>query len=205
MLVKVRTREVWLNTMASLIAPVFQEAGLTLPPKVRISCGWPSSRAMATAGATSRTVGQCWPIEASADGNTEIFVSPCIADGGEAAAILVHELCHAVDGNKNGHKAPYRRIALAVGLTGKMTATHAGPELAERLNALCQAIGQYPHATLDLDLSGRKKQGTRMLKLICPECGYTVRTTAKWIEAGLPTCPCGPELQQAPSEEEEPE
>lgn len=25
----------------------------------------------------------------------------------------------------------------------------------------------------------------------CPECGYTVRTTARWIAEGLPTCPCG--------------
>jgi hypothetical protein len=29
--------------------------------------------------------------------------------------------------------------------------------------------------------SGPKPQGTRMLKLVCPEDGYTVRTTAKWL------------------------
>jgi hypothetical protein len=33
-----------------------------------------------------------------------------------------------------------------------------------------------------------------MLRLECPACGYTCRTTAKWIEVGLPTCPCGEEM-----------
>jgi hypothetical protein len=34
-----------------------------------------------------------------------------------------------------------------------------------------------------------KKQGTRMLKAECPECGYTIRLTKKWADVGLPTCP----------------
>lgn len=42
-----------------------------------------------------------------------------------------------------------------------------------------------------------KKQSTRMLKVICPGCGYTVRTTQKWIDIGLPTCPCGEEMEVA--------
>lgn len=193
-LVKVRTREVWLTAMARHLAPLFREAGSPLPPNLRISCGWPSHRAMA-GSSKARAIGQCWPIEASADAHIEVFISPCIAEAREAAAILVHELVHAVDGNRHGHKAPFRRVALAVGLTGKMTATAAGPALAERLNSLCEQAGPYPHATLDMSLSGRKKQSTRMHKLECPDCGYTVRTTAKWIEAGMPTCPCGEEMQ----------
>jgi hypothetical protein len=84
-----------------------------------------------------------------------------------------------------------------------MTATSAGADLEERLNDLIQKHGPYPHATLDQTLSGKKKQSTRMLKLECPACGYTVRTTAKWIEAGLPTCPCGEEMQPEDQQEEE--
>lgn len=38
------------------------------------------------------------------------------------------------------------------------------------------------------------KAGTRLLKLEC-KCGYTVRTTQKWIEVGMPTCPCGEEME----------
>lgn len=72
----------------------------------------------------------------------------------------------------------------------EMRATVAGPELKERLNALSAELGPYPHAGLNLG-AGRKKQGTRMLKCVCGSCGYTARTTGKWIETlGAPLCPC---------------
>lgn len=38
-------------------------------------------------------------------------------------------------------------------------------------------------------LAGPPVQGTRMLKCQCPECGYTVRTTRKWIDVATPVCP----------------
>lgn len=53
-----------------------------------------------------------------------------------------------------------------------------------------------------------KKQTTRMLKVVCPdeECPhndagspYLVRTTRKWIECGLPACPCGAAMVLDPS------
>ena len=35
------------------------------------------------------------------------------------------------------------------------------------------------------------KQSTRLIKCECAECGYTMRTTTKWIETlGAPLCPC---------------
>ena len=35
-----------------------------------------------------------------------------------------------------------------------------------------------------------EKQGTRLLKCRCASCGYTVRTTRKWLDlAGPPTGP----------------
>jgi hypothetical protein len=49
--------------------------------------------------------------------------------------------------------------------------------------------------------SGPKKQGTRMIKVQCSsecECGgYVVRTTAKWIEVGMPVCPFGTVMEVA--------
>jgi hypothetical protein len=38
---------------------------------------------------------------------------------------------------------------------------------------------------------GMPHQTTRMLKLACGGCGYTVRTTEKWLKTGVPTCHCG--------------
>ena len=71
-----------------------------------------------------------------------------------------------------------------------MTATVAGPALRERLNALLSRMPDYPHRTLDVRVN-EKKQGTRLLKIVCPACGYTARTTRQWLGRGLPTCPCG--------------
>ena len=42
------------------------------------------------------------------------------------------------------------------------------------------------------------KQTTRMLKCECPACGYTVRTTRKWLDIAVPTCPvCLFDLEEA--------
>ncbi|KKL59632.1 hypothetical protein LCGC14_2213430 [marine sediment metagenome] len=73
-----------------------------------------------------------------------------------------------------------------------MTATHAGEELVDRLRVLTKGIGAYPHAKISVHSD--KKQGTRMLKLLCPACGYLARTTKKWIEMGTPTCMCGKKM-----------
>lgn len=34
----------------------------------------------------------------------------------------------------------------------------------------------------------------RMRKLACDECGYIAYTSRRWIEHGLPLCPCGTHL-----------
>jgi len=39
------------------------------------------------------------------------------------------------------------------------------------------------------------KQKGRNHKIVCPKCGYPVRTSLKWIRVGLPTCPCGTQME----------
>lgn len=56
-------------------------------------------------------------------------------------ATLVHELVHTAVGTRVRHRAPFRRLALAVGLRGRMTATVAGPALGN-LAALRSLEGQ---------------------------------------------------------------
>jgi hypothetical protein len=53
--------------------------------------------------------------------------------------------------------------------------------------AIIDSLGPYPHAALTMN--SKKVQGTRMLKAVCPSCGYTVRLTSKWANLGLPSCP----------------
>lgn len=49
----------------------------------------------------------------------------------------------------------------------------------------------------------KKGPGSRMHKCECPDCGYIVRTSRKWIEVGVPTCPCGTVMVYEEPEEAE--
>jgi hypothetical protein len=193
------TRETWLLQLTDRLRPLFVAAGFTLPKNIRVSCGWPTRRAIVATG-KSRTLGQCFPTSASAEGRVELFITPALADGFKVAEVLTHELCHTIDNCESGHGPAFRRVATAVGLCGKMTATVAAPALADRLNGLLEILPPYPHVVLDMT-KGQKKEGTRLIKIECQECGWTARTTQKWIDEGLPTCACGAEMIESPPPE----
>lgn len=178
-----KTREEWLVDLIEKLRPMFSEAGLEIPA-VRISCSWPSR-------SIRKRLGECWFGKAAADGSRQMFITPLRDESAEVAEIVVHELIHGCLPDGTGHKKPFKDAMKRIGLEGRAIATTAGPELRERLNTLCLALGDYPHAALSLADAPGKKQGTRMLKLECPQCGYVVRTTAKWLDAGLPVCVCG--------------
>lgn len=188
---KYKTREQWLNAAVDLMRPLFKENFNPIPKKVRVTCGWPSKSALA---AKSRRIGECWSPSASGDKVTEMFISPYLHDvanpGLGVLETLVHEAVHAAVGVEHGHKAPFGKMARAIGLEGKLTSTHAGETLMKQIKAWAKKLGQYPHAKLDYTKGPRKKQGTRLIKCECSECGYTVRTTKKWlVEVGAPICP----------------
>jgi hypothetical protein len=183
-------REAWLEEAVELAKPLFEKAGYTIP-KVRVSTGWPVRGGMA---AKKRVIGECWSREAASDTIPQIFISPWLQeviclDGG-VLPTLVHEICHAVVGNENKHNKVFRACARSVGLEGKITATHAGDELKESCRCWSESLGEYPHCRLSGLRSPHKKQGTRMIKIECDECGYVARTVQKWIdEVGPAHCP----------------
>lgn len=182
------TREAWLQRGAALIASrIFAAAGIEVPV-VKTSCSWPGG------GSARKRIGECWAKRMSEAGINEIFISPVISDAIAALDILTHELVHASDDCASGHGAEFVRRARAVGLEGKPTATVAGAALRAKLAEIANALGPYPHATLNL--SGRKKQTTRMIKVKCldEECGGVFRASRQHIEraAGDLCCPfCG--------------
>lgn len=178
-------REAWLERAVAALRPDLEAAGYPVPPRVRVACGFPSTRALSQKKAR---VGECWDAKASADGANEILISPRVHEPVLALDVLVHELGHAAVGLECGHKGPFRKFMRAVGLEGKPTSTHAGERLRTRLDALAAELGPYPHSAFTA-LQRAKKQTTRLVKCECPECGYTVRTTTKWLEVGPPHCP----------------
>ena len=150
-----------------VFAPVME--GVIPDLSYRVSCSFPGGP-----GKKKGVVGQCWSPKASGDNTTEIFISPVEDRAVEVLDTLVHENVHRIVGNKHGHKAPFKRLALKVGLEGKMTSTHAGEALREKLTELSEELGTYPHAKV-IPGEGKKKQSTRMLKIVCPECDNVAR------------------------------
>lgn len=177
-------REAWLTEGIRCFEAWFRDRGHELPEGMRVTCGFPSGRALN--GSKSQCIGQCWNATASKDQTIEIMVSPVLDEPLRVLGVLAHELIHAAVGPEVGHKGAFRRLATALGLIGKMTATQEGPAFLELVAPILEHLGPYPHAALDA--RGRKKQTTRLIKAECPECGYTVRVTTKWLDIGPPRC-----------------
>src|SRR5260370_36002351 len=106
-------------------------------------------------------------------------------DRERAAGRLAQELVNAT--GRQGHGSHFAKLARAIGLEGKMTATTEGDAFKQAIAPILEAVGPYPHA--ELSKKTRTKQGTRLLKLQCPMCPYTVRITRKWLaEGGATAC-----------------
>ena len=193
-------RERWLTECIKHLRADFEAAGFPLPEKIRASCSWPSKSGLA---AKKRRIGEAWSAKNSGDNSFEVFVSPVLKDPIEVAATLVHELVHCAVGLEDGHRGRFPACAKAVGLEGKMTATKAGETLTKRLEELTARVGPYPHAELKHS-NAPPKQGTRMLKVVCEDCGCVVRMTRKWLdEVGEPTCACGGRMVEEESDSED--
>ncbi|WOH61958.1 transcription elongation protein SprT [Bradyrhizobium sp. BWC-3-1] len=205
-------RETWLNQLAELMAPRFEEMGKPIP-KFRVAVGWTS------AGKTSKVGGECWHSNNSADNVFEILCAPIVDDSMEVAAILAHELSHAAAGFKHGHKGDFAKLMAALGLSRPFTSSIAGPRFKEWVQPFLDKLGNIPHARImlkpertprevaedagdegvDEDEGGssnqKKKQTTRMLKATCDKevdgqpCGYTVRLSKKWAQQLGACCP----------------
>ncbi len=183
------TREAWLNAMTDLLRPDFEEIA-PLPDNVRMTCGFPSRGGRP---GKKQALGECWPSGQSEDGHFEVFITPMRHDPVTVAGILVHELVHTAVGCEEGHRGEFRSVAIAIGLEGKMTETHVGEGLKSILQDHVDRLGPYPHASLSL--TEKPPQSTRMKKITCPSCDYLVRTSQKWLDIGVPTCPCGTEMK----------
>lgn len=179
-----QARHAWLERATIDLVEEFEEIGFNVPGNIRVSIGWPGGR-----GAKNKTIGQCWYPAASSDSFHEIFISPRLADTVEILATLAHEIAHTIAGPTAKHGAAFKKVATAIGLEGKMTATHAGQKFADWAHRWMVQGGEYPAGSLND--ARAVKQTTRLVKAECGDCGYTVRVTRKWLdEVGAPICPC---------------
>lgn len=184
---KHKTREQWLEAAVNLLTKkLFEPAEFTVPA-VRVSVGWPGGR-----GKKKGVVGQCFASVTAADKVAQIFVSPVSGDPVTVLATVAHELVHAIDDCKSGHKGDFIKIARKIGFEHAWTSSdNRSQDLSDKLETYAEKLGEYPHAVIRLE-ERPTVQKTYMLKVMCPEDDdYFVRMTqTKLDEYGAPKCPC---------------
>lgn len=196
-----RAREEWLLRAVAGIDPWIRacsdETTVYEPPeKFQVAFSLPK-------GNPRKIVGQAWDPAHTDDGVWHIMVSPTHSDPLEIIGTLLHERVHTVVGIEAGHKRPFKRLCDLLGMEGKPTHAHIGPEgeLHDKALALIEELGPLPHSALDLS-KGRKKK-TRppaggWIKLVSKtDRSYILRISPKAIELGMPTDPWGEELERA--------
>lgn len=177
------TREEWLTAAVQALRPMFGSHGVTLPARIRVACGFPSTYTR------SGTLAECWADTESADQTYEILISPTLAEPVAVLTQLIGAMAHAAPGAMSHTSNAYIELAGNLGLcpAGDNWRQILGAEdFPQTYAPILADLGAYPHAPI---LTGSKKtQTTRMLKAVCPTCGYTIRLSAKWADKGLPTC-----------------
>lgn len=183
------TREEWLLRAIDALRPDFEAIEAKLPSDIRVSIGWMGGR-----GKKVGVIGQCWMPEAVEDQQPAIFLIPTLKEPVDILAVLVHELVHA-SGQRQHRAGAFGKVAGKVGLVGPWTGTSPSEPLKAKLAVLAEKLGPFPHSKITAGTltgkAGPRIQSTRMLKLVCPDCGYTVRTTRKWLDIATPGCTNG--------------
>jgi hypothetical protein len=187
------TREQWLNAAVDELRPMFQAlAPFPAAQRIRVTCGFPSN------WKRSKALGECHPAENSDDKHFEILIAPTMASPRDVFAVLVHEVAHTCAGQMN-HGRLFGQTCEALGLLPHAQrgykATVPCDKFDDLFAGIIDSLGDYPHA--ELSTASTKVQATRLLKCVCNGCGWTFRTTAKWVAQGLPTCGCGSNFVEA--------
>lgn len=173
---KFSTRDEWLEAAKVLLDPLF--VGTPAKPRaIRASVGFPAG---SRSSKSLRTIGIChYNAE---DATPQIWIHPEIVDPARVLDILVHELAHAYLPVGTGHGGDFKRTAEAVGLTGRMVATVAGPDFTAVAKRLLAVLGPYPHSRLTYSEARGRKQTTRQILVDCP-CGIKFRASRTVLES----------------------
>lgn len=198
MTAKFKTRDEWLAAAAATLTAWIKEHGGVVPEGVRCSCG------MAKGKGADKAIGICYHGEGFEDGLPQIWICPTQGEDVRVLDILLHELIHAATpGEKHG--GDFKRIAKALGLMGKMTATYAeeGSFLHDRLKGLCQQLGPYPHSAFKPKPKEKKPSKREQVRLYSPEneeYSLQMRKT-RFEEFGPPQDPWGNIMVQKDGDE----
>ena len=142
------------------------------------------------------TLGQCHYKQSTGNNKHEIIISNRLNGNGKKtdstriAHVVLHEMIHTCTYG-HGHKGAFKRLALALGMSGKMTSTENGEDLEERMKTeIVDVLGKFPHKAVT---TVTKRKGSRLLKITCTQCNIVMRASAKVcdkiIYQDCPACP----------------
>lgn len=206
-------REEWLNRMAELMAPRFAEMGFPLK-KYRVSVGFTSAgqRSATAAEVWHESVSEdgTYEILVMPD-QVEPYLLACHLAHELAHIAVGFDQKHGGDFAKVCTALGMNRPMTAT-TPGPAFKEWVAPFL-EQLGAMPHAKLKFDRRTLakpgkasapgagqgdngaapEFRVGGKStappKQTTRLIKCVCGGCGYTVRTTQKWLDVGAPHCP----------------
>jgi hypothetical protein len=182
-------REQWLDAAVDLFREHFKQAGIKLPKKIQASVGWPSF------AMKSAVIAESWPKKVSKDNTSHIFISPKLSDPVEVLSTLAHELVHVSLDCEGGHMHDFQKRARAIGLQSPWVSPNGTWEFIVKMGDWSVQLGKYPHSGFKQRSDAYGKPATTyLIKIWCDNCGYVARTTEKWIQKGLPICPCGTQM-----------
>lgn len=136
-----------------------------MPSDLRVAIGFTSR------GVRGKAIGECWDNRCSDDGHFEIFIGPELAHAADAmsthiAAVLPYELVHAAVVIPAEYGMAFKRVAVRLGLVGRMTATTPSDTFLFAVAPNLAGAGPLPHSSLETrgDTKRPKKQAARLLK-----------------------------------------
>lgn len=171
-----QTREQWLDAAVAAIRARIPEVA----SRIRCAPGFP--RTFTRSGTTAEVI----PDTDSQDGHFEVLIAPTLADPEGVFTALLGQVLHTLPGALTVASRAYRDALVNWGLAIEGAEVSPTADFPDHWQADIDSLGPYPHAAVTV--ATRKTQSTRMLKLTCPQCGYIVRTTGKWLAQGLPVC-----------------
>jgi hypothetical protein len=189
------SREEWLRQAAIKMTAWLAEIDLTFnPATMPVSVGFPK-----IPHGKGKAIGVCHVKGACPTDETlrPVFICPTLADPVmEVLPTLLHEMVHAALPAEVGHKAPFAKAMVALGLAGKPTHTYLEPEspLHTKMLALAADLGHYPHVAM-ADRQKPKKKGWPRYRSV-NEPSYKVIVSLDALdEFGPPLDPWGDEME----------
>lgn len=138
-----------------------------------------------------KVMGFCMAKKCSSDSVNRVSLNPSIDDSLKAAAVITHELIHAILDNSDGHKGRFAKIAKAVGFESPLDQFNPTERLHAQLQPYIEFLGAIPTDAVILpNVQIKKKQTNRQLKCECTMCGFTFRASKTQLASLTTESPC---------------